>query len=95
MIGAGAWNKLSPENRAAIERLAREMEPEFWKVSQAEHTTRMDELRKNGMTVEPAAPELLARMRIVTRPMWDEFAKATGAEGAKILSDYRARTGKQ
>ena len=95
VIGSGTWNKLSPENRTAIERLAREMEPEFWKVSQAEHTTRMDELRKNGMTVEPASAELLARMRTVTRPMWDEFAKANGAEGAKILADYRARTGKQ
>ena len=81
--------------RSAIERLAREMEPEFWKVSQGEHTTRMEELRKNGMSVEPASAEMLGRMRAVTRPMWDEFAKANGAEGAKILADYRARTGKQ
>ena len=95
VIGSGTWNKLSAENRGAIERLAREMEPEFWKVSQGEHTTRMDELRKNGMTVEPASAEMLGRMRAVTRPMWDEFAKANGAEGAKILADYRARTGKQ
>ena len=95
VMGNGAWNKLSPDNRAAIDKLAHEMEPEFWKVSQAEHATRMAELRKNGMTVEPAAKELLDRMRAVTRPMWDEFAKANGAEGAKILADYRARVGKQ
>ena len=95
VIGTGTWNKLSAENRAVIEKLARDMEPEFWKISQAEHTTRMGELLKNGMTVEPAPKELLDRMRVVTRPMWDEFAKATGAEGAKILSDYRAKTGKQ
>ncbi|MBL8385228.1 MAG: TRAP transporter substrate-binding protein [Burkholderiales bacterium] len=95
VIGAGTWNKLSAEHRGAIERLAKEMEPEFWKVSQGEHATRMAELRKNGMTVEPASPELLARMRAVTRPMWDDFAKNVGAEGAKILADYRAKTGKQ
>jgi len=35
------------------------MEPEFWKVSQAERATRMADLRKNGMTVEPAAKEVL------------------------------------
>jgi TRAP-type C4-dicarboxylate transport system substrate-binding protein len=94
VINAAAWNKLSPENRAAIEQLAREMEPEFWKVSEAEHTQRMAQLKQNGMTVEPASKEMLDRMRTVTRPMWDEFAKAAGPEGAKILADYRAKTGK-
>ena len=42
------------------------MEPEFWKVSQAERATRMADLRKNGMTVEPAAKEVLDRMRAAT-----------------------------
>jgi len=90
----GAWNKLAPENRAAIEKLAKEMEPEFWKVSESEHAQRMAQLRQNGMTVEPASKELLDRMRAVTRPMWDEFGKAAGPEGAKILADYRTKTGK-
>jgi TRAP-type C4-dicarboxylate transport system substrate-binding protein len=94
VVNLNAWNKLSPENRAAIEKLAREMEPEFWKVSEGEHTKRMAQLKENGMTVEPAAKELLERMRAVTRPMWDEFAKSAGPEGAKILADYRAKTGK-
>jgi TRAP-type C4-dicarboxylate transport system substrate-binding protein len=94
VINGATWNKLSPENRAAIEKLAREMEPEFWKVSEGEHTKRMAQLKENGMTVEPASKELLERMRAVTRPMWDEFGKAAGPEGAKILADYRAKTGK-
>jgi TRAP-type C4-dicarboxylate transport system substrate-binding protein len=94
VINLGAWNKLSPENRAAIEKLAKEMEPEFWKVSEGEHAQRMAQLKQNGMTVDPASKELLDRMRAVTRPMWDEFGKAAGPEGAKILADYRAKTGK-
>ena len=94
VINLGAWSKLSPESRAAIERLAREMEPGFWDVSRGEHTQRMAQLRQNGMTVEPASKELLDRMRTVTRPMWEEFAKSTGPEGAKMLADYRAKTGK-
>jgi TRAP-type C4-dicarboxylate transport system substrate-binding protein len=94
VINLGAWNKLSPENRAAIEKLAKEMEPEFWRVSEGEHAQRMTQLRQNGMTVDPASKELLERMRTVTRPMWDEFGKASGPEGAKILADYRAKTGK-
>lgn len=94
VVNLNTWNKLSPENRAAIEKLAREMEPEFWKVSEGEHTKRMAQLKENGMTVEPASKELLERMRAVTRPMWDDFAKSAGPEGAKILADYRAKTGK-
>jgi TRAP-type C4-dicarboxylate transport system substrate-binding protein len=94
VINLGAWNKLSPDNRAAIERLARDMEPGFWEVSKAEHVQRMAQLKQNGMTVEPASKELLDRMRAVTRPMWDEFGKNAGPEGAKILADYRAKTGK-
>lgn len=95
VIGNDAWNRISAENRAAIEKLARDLEPQFWDVSRGEHSRRMGELRSNGMTVEVASPELLARMRAVTRPMWDQFAKTAGPEGAKILADYRARTGKQ
>lgn len=94
VIGNGAWQKLSAENRAIIEKAGKDMEPEFWKVSEAEHARRMDELRKNGMTIEPASKDLLDRMRTVTRPMWDDFAKAAGADGAKALADYRAKTGK-
>ena len=77
-----------------IERTAKDMEPEFWKVSQAEHVKRMGELKEKGMTVEPAPAALLDRMRTVTRPMWDDFAKATGPEGAKMLADYRAKVSK-
>lgn len=94
VINLAAWNKLSPENRAAIEKLAKEMEPEFWKVSEGEHAQRMAQLKQNGMTVDPASRELLDRMRTVTRPMWEEFGKSAGPEGAKILADYRAKTGK-
>jgi TRAP-type C4-dicarboxylate transport system substrate-binding protein len=94
VINTGAWMKLSAENRAAIEKLARELEPQFWDVSRAEHTKRMGELKANGMTVEPASKELLDRMRTVTRPMWDSFGKTAGPEAAKMLADYRAKTGK-
>ena len=94
VVGNSAWTKLSTEHRAAIAKLATEMEPGFWDVSKAEHAQRMDQLKTNGMTVEAAPRELLDRMRTITRPMWDEFAKNTGAEGAKLLADYRAKTGK-
>lgn len=94
VINMGVWNKLSAENRNAIENLAKEMEPEFWKVSMAEHEKRMDELRKNGMTVEPPTKEMATRMRQVTRPMWDDYKKAV-PESAKIIEAFMAKTNKK
>jgi len=94
VINMGVWNKLSAENRAAIEKLAQEMEPEFWKVSMAEHEKRMDEWRKNGMTVEPPSKEMAARMRQVTRPMWDDYKKSV-PESAKIIEAFMAKTNKK
>jgi len=94
VIGGGAWKKLTPQQQAAIEKLATEMEPGFWNVSKGEHTQRMEQLVKNGMSVEAAPKELLERMRTVTRPMWDAFGQAAGPEGAKLLADFRAKVGK-
>ena len=95
VIGARTWDKLPPADRASIEKLAAEMEPEFWKVSMAEHTTRMKQLTDNGMTVEAAPPQMIDRMRAVTRPMWDDFSKRNGPEAAKALDAYLSATGRK
>jgi len=95
VVGTRTWDKLSPADRAAIEKLAAEMEPEFWKVSMAEHTTRMKQLTDNGMTVEAPPAQMVERMRAVTRPMWDDFGKRNGVEAAKVLDAYLSATGRK
>lgn len=93
-VSADAWKQIKPEHQAAIERVGREMEPQFWQVSQAEHATRMGQLKEHGMTVEPADPALLKRMREVTQPMWEEFAQKNGPDAQSMLEGYRAKVGK-
>ena len=93
-VNAVALKKLSAQHQAAILKAGRDLEPEFWTVSEGEHSERMGQLRANGMTVEPAKAELLEAMRRATRPLWDEFTQKNGPEAAKMLSDYRAKTGK-
>lgn len=95
VIGLDAWSKIKPDHQAAIEKLAAQMEPEFWKISQAEHGKRMDQLKQNGMTVQVAPKEVIGRMRAVTRPMWDDFPKQAGPDAAKVLADYMAKTGRK
>ncbi|RMH48933.1 MAG: c4-dicarboxylate-binding protein [Alphaproteobacteria bacterium] len=91
-VNLDAWNGLPADVRATIERIAAEMEPGFWKISQGEHEKRMAELAAHGMTVEAPSPELAAAMRAATADMADEFAaRVPGA--AEIIARFRAEIG--
>ena len=91
-VNLDEWNALSAETRAAIEEVAAEMEPRFWKISQAEHATRMEELQAQGMTVEAPSDELQALMREATADMAGDFAAANPAAGP-IIEEFRAGAG--
>jgi TRAP-type C4-dicarboxylate transport system substrate-binding protein len=91
-VNLDAWNALSDAQQATIERIAAEMEPEFWAVSEAEHATRMKQLEDNGMTVEEPTPELAAAMREATADMAGEFAERVPA-AAEIIETFKAGGG--
>jgi TRAP-type C4-dicarboxylate transport system substrate-binding protein len=95
VIGDRTWQKISAADRAAIEKIATEREPEYWKVSMAEHETQMKRLLENGMTVEPPSKAMADEMRRVTRPMWDDFVTRTGPEAKKVMDAFMAATGKK
>ncbi len=93
-VNVDTWNALKPELRATVERVAREMEPEFWAVSQAEDAKRVAELKSKGMKVEPMPTAVVEEMRKLTRDLWAEYAKPMGPETEKALAAYRTQTGK-
>ena len=93
-VNLDAWKKLSPAQQATIEQVAREMEPQFWEASAADHQKKVTELRANGMTLAPAPKALLDEMVKRTSPLWDEYAKPMGDEASKALADYRKVIGK-
>ncbi len=95
VIGLDYWEQLSSDHQSAIEALAKELEPEFWTISEAEHTTRMQQLQDNGMTVQLAPAELITRMKEVTRPMWDAFPDEAGDVAGQVLKQYMQATGKK
>ncbi|MBM3483606.1 MAG: TRAP transporter substrate-binding protein [Alphaproteobacteria bacterium] len=92
-VNLDAWKKLKPEHQKAIEELAQKMEPSFWEVSQKEHDVRIAELQKNGMKYAVAPKDMVDRMRQATAVTWDNYTKL-GPVHAKIVADYRAKTGK-
>lgn len=92
-VNLEAWNELPADQRAKIEAIAKEMEPGFWKISEGEHATRMQQLKDNGMTVAAPSAALAAAMREATASMADEYGqKVSGA--AEIIAAFKKRTGK-
>jgi len=94
VVNLDAWKKLRPEHQAAIEKLAKELQPQFWEISKAEDAKATAVLRQNGMTVEMADPAMIAEMRKVAVPLWDDFAKSVGGAVPAALAEYRAKTRK-
>ena len=92
-VNLDAWNALTDEERAAIERVADEMETGFWEVSAAEDATETQVLVDNGMTVSEADESLTAAMAEAGKAMWAEFFE-TVPEAQAVVEDYAARVGK-
>jgi TRAP-type C4-dicarboxylate transport system substrate-binding protein len=93
VVNLEAWRRLPAATRTTIQDLAKRLEPEFWNVSKAEHDTRMNELRQNGMTVEAPAEALMQALRQATATMVDDFIRATPAAGP-IIQQFRQRVGR-
>jgi TRAP-type C4-dicarboxylate transport system substrate-binding protein len=92
-VNLDAWNALSDDERATIERLANEMESEFWGISAAEDSSKTAILVENGMTVSKADDSLKAKMAEAGKAMWSEFfAKVPDAQ--PVVEAYAAKLGK-
>jgi TRAP-type C4-dicarboxylate transport system substrate-binding protein len=92
-INLDTWKKLTPAQQATIERVAREMEPQFWENSKQDHQKKVAELRANGMTITMPAPKaMIDEMVRRTTPLWDEYSKPMGKEAVDALAAYRKAT---
>ncbi len=89
VVNTDWWNKLSPEIQDHIREAAR--------VAQADVRDRMAQIEKdayaaakeNGMTVVEISEEDLAKWKEVSQPVYDDYLKAAGAAGEKVLEAAR------
>jgi TRAP-type transport system periplasmic protein len=93
-INLDTWKKLTPAHQAAIEKVAKELEPEFWEVSKQDHQKKVAELRSKGMTIADAPKAMVDEMVRRTNPLWAEYAKPMGDEAVAALAAYRKEIGK-
>ncbi|RYF84147.1 MAG: c4-dicarboxylate-binding protein [Comamonadaceae bacterium] len=94
VINLDTWKKLTPSQQAAIEKVAREMEPQFWEASRQDHEKKVAELKANGMTVSAAPKAMVDEMKAVTGAQWASYVKPMGDDAAAALADFRKVTKK-
>ena len=92
-VNLDAWNALDPEDQAAIEAAAAELEGSFWMNSAAEDAAKIATLEENGMTVSSPPEALQADLLAAALPLWDAF-KERVPEAAPVIDSYLAVRGK-
>lgn len=92
-VNQRSWAKLKPAQQKAIESLAKQMEGEFWAVSQKEDEKNIGLLTSRGMKVVSPNATLKTTLNKIGSAMWDEYATATPM-AQPVLSAYRKEVGK-
>jgi TRAP-type C4-dicarboxylate transport system substrate-binding protein len=88
-VNLNSWKKLSPAQQKAVEDVAKQLEPEFWKAAEQEDADKLKLMADKGMKMIPSNDALRTFMISKAVPNWDAFAaKVPGAR--EILEKYRA-----
>ncbi|SFV27854.1 TRAP-type C4-dicarboxylate transport system, substrate-binding protein [Devosia crocina] len=88
-VNLDAWNRLSPENQAAIEEVAARLEPEFWEVSRQGDLDSIATMTEHGMTLMTIPDDLRAAMVDRAQQLQAEFVSRVPAAG-EIVDQYKA-----
>lgn len=94
VISDAAWNRISEEDRAAIEALSGEaMVRRFASIWAERNASSLEQLRAAGLTEHPIEGEALAELRTMLEPLEDEWVAAAseiGVDAEAALAFYRA-----
>lgn len=84
-VNMDVWNTISEEDRAAIEKVAADLEPSFWDVSRDSDVQSIETMEAEGMTLVPLSDELMAEIGERATSVQDAFFERVPA--AKPIAD--------
>src|SRR5690606_13963360 len=90
-VNLAAWNRLSAEHRAAIEKVARELEPTFWNASLADDTTSVATLKARGVSVAPVASAVDTALRGIAKGQGDAYVQRVGGPAPELVQRFRTQ----
>ena len=92
-VNLDAWNKLSAKNQAAIEGVAKRLQPKFWDISKSEDAAKVKILTDNGIKVGTVTPAMMKTMQEKTKPMLQEAISSIGGPAGNIIAAYKKELG--
>jgi TRAP-type transport system periplasmic protein len=88
-VNKQAFDALDKPTQAALLKCAKEAEERGWKTSQEKNKWYLEQLTKNGMSVQPPSAQLAGDFKKIGQAMTDEWIKAAGNDGRAIVDAYR------
>jgi TRAP-type C4-dicarboxylate transport system substrate-binding protein len=85
-----AFDALDKPTQAALLKAAADAETRGWKLSEEKTGWYVDQLKQKGMSIDKPSEQLTADMRKVGNVMLAEWLRKSGADGKKIIDQYRA-----
>jgi len=89
IVSQKAFDGLDKPTQAALTKAALEAEARGWKISAEKNGWYLDQLRKNGMTVDAGSPALRAELKKIGESMVADWVKQTGSDGQAIISAFQ------
>ena len=88
-VNKAAFDALDKPTQEALLKCARDAEARGWRVSEEKNKWWLEQLAKNGMTVQPPSPQLKAGFRKIGETMTAEWLRTAGPDGQAIIDAYR------
>lgn len=88
-VNKAAFDALAPDVQKGVLEAAARAEDRGWKASEALNETYKKTLAEKGIKVLPATPEMKAELKAIGETMAKEWAAKAGADGDKLIADFR------
>jgi TRAP-type transport system periplasmic protein len=90
VVNERVFSRLDKKSQDAVLAASKTAEERGWKLQAEESGKLIDTLRSKGMQVRQPSPELMAELRKIGDQLIAEWSKSAGADGPKILTQFRA-----
>src|SRR5690348_6792210 len=90
IVNRSAFDALDKPTQATLLKAAADAETRGWKLSEEKTGWYLDQLKQKGMSIDKPSEQLTADMRKVGNVMLAEWLRKAGADGKKVIDQYRA-----
>jgi TRAP-type C4-dicarboxylate transport system substrate-binding protein len=89
IVNERVFSRLDQATKDAVLTAAKSAEERGWKLQEEETGKLVQTLKSKGMEVRQPSPELMRELKAIGDQLIQEWAKAAGEDGQKILDAYR------